>query len=186
MYFFGFLPFWAWLLFSQRILEKAIDQFSGDDILPSDSPLTDPCSTYTIGVALCTFFYFPLVAFGSFIILPLNDFCKGIPQTGDDASIFLKTFSTNGNISGINQTLIAIFQNCLTNPQGYVWNIGGVDRQGIINRLQKYNASNRVGPTFFSHLNTAYRDLTRKLAPLPVLLSYVCPWQPDSPTTTTA
>ena len=94
-------------------------------------------------------------------VIPMSDFCNGIPITGSDTSSFLKTFSPSGDIMDVNRSIVSILTDCFTKPDGTLWNVVDLDRPAIVNRLQKYDLSKKINPKFFDvALNTKRRDLT--------------------------
>ena len=73
---------------------------------------------YCLGVFACTSCLFPAVGIGAMAVIPLSDFCNGIPVTGADTSTFLKTFSTSGDIMQVNRSIVSIMTDCFTKPDG--------------------------------------------------------------------
>ena len=116
---------------------------------------------FFVGFLATAFVFFPVAGLGSMAVIPMSDFCNGIPITGSDTSSFLKTFSPSGDIMDVNRSIVSILTDCFTKPDGTLWNVVDLDRPAIVNRLQKYDLSKKINPKFFDvALNTKRRDLT--------------------------
>ena len=109
----------------------------------------------------CGTVLFPIVGIGAMAVIPMSDFCNGIPITGSDTSTFLKTFTTTGDIMEVNRSVMSIMTDCFTKPDGVLWNVVDLDRPLLLNRLQRYDLSKKIDPRLFElALNTEKRDLT--------------------------
>ena len=108
--------------------------------------------------------FFPIVGLGAAAVIPMSDFCSGIPLTGEDTSTFLKTFHVSGDIMDVNRSLVSIYTDCLTKPDGLLWNVVDLDKSMIMKRLMRYDLSKQVNPAVFQYaLNTEKRDMTGTL-----------------------
>ena len=83
---------------------------------------------YCLGVFACATCLFPIVGLGAMAVIPMSDFCNGIPVTGADTSNFLKTFTTTGDIMQVNRSILSILTDCFTKPDGVLWNVVDLDR----------------------------------------------------------
>ena len=116
---------------------------------------------YLLGAVAISTVLFPIVGLGSMAVIPMSDFCNGIPVTGGDTSVFLKTFSTEGDIMEVNRTVVSILTDCFTKKDGVLWNVVDLDRSMLKNRLLRYDLSKKVNTKSFEEaLNTEKRDLT--------------------------
>ena len=116
---------------------------------------------YLLGAVAISTVLFPIVGLGSMAVIPMSDFCNGIPVTGGDTSVFLKTFSTEGDIMEVNRTIVSILTDCFTKKDGVLWNVVDLDRSMLKNRLLRYDLSKKVNTKSFEEaLNTEKRDLT--------------------------
>ena len=119
---------------------------------------------FFLGVISSGMVLFPIVGIGAMAVIPMSDFCNGIPLTGADTSTFLTTFTTTGDIMEVNRSIMSIMTDCFTKPDGVLWNVVDLDRPRLLERLQRYDLSKKINPLFFElALNTDKRDLTCNL-----------------------